>query len=84
VASTSVTFVSRAAYEAGVRQALGLAKPCVAVRGTRTLGKADMKLNDYLPVMEVDPQTYTVHADGRLLSCEPAAVLPMAQRYFLF
>jgi len=84
VASTSVTFVSRAAHEAGVRQALGLAKPCVAVRGTRTLGKTDMKLNDYLPVMEVDPQTYTVRADGRLLSCEPAAVLPMAQRYFLF
>jgi urease subunit alpha len=84
VASTSVTFVSRAAHEAGVRHALGLAKPCVAVRGTRTLGKADMKLNDYLPIMEVDPQTYTVRADGRLLSCEPAAVLPMAQRYFLF
>jgi urease subunit alpha len=84
VASTSVTFVSRAAHEAGVRHALGLAKPCVAVRGTRTLGKADMKLNDYLPIMDVDPQTYTVRADGRLLSCEPAAVLPMAQRYFLF
>jgi len=84
VASTAVTFVSRAAAEAGVADRLGLAKRCVAVHGTRTVRKADMKLNDYCPRMEVDPQTYEVRADGRLLTCEPAAVLPLAQRYFLF
>jgi len=84
VSSTSITFLSRAAHEAGVQRTLGLAKACVAVRGTRTVSKADMKLNDYLPVMEVDAQTYAVRADGRLLTCEPATVLPLAQRYFLF
>jgi len=59
-------------------------KRLVAVAGTRTIGKADMKLNDYLPRMEVDPETYEVRADGVLLTCEPAATLPLAQRYFLF
>jgi urease subunit alpha len=54
------------------------------VKNTRTIGKADLKLNDYQPVMEVCPQTYQVRADGELLVCEPAVVLPMAQRYFLF
>ena len=83
-ASTSLTFVSAAAADAGLRERLSLAKPCVAVRGTRSVTKQDMKLNDYRPVMEVDPQTYEVRADGRLLTCEPADVLPMAQRYFLF
>jgi urease subunit alpha len=56
----------------------------VAVKGTRSIGKADMVLNDYAPVMEVDSQTYEVRADGMLLTCEPAKVLPLAQRYFLF
>ncbi len=82
--ASSVTFVSRAAHDAGIGAALGLAKATVPVRATRGLGKADMVLNDALPVIEVDPETYEVRADGELLICEPAEVLPMAQRYFLF
>ena len=81
---SSVTFVSRAALQSEALRTLGLAKPLEAVRGTRTLGKADMIHNDYRPCIEVDPETYEVRADGVLLTCEPAAVLPMAQRYFLF
>jgi urease subunit alpha len=81
---TSVTFVSQAALDSGAVAKLGLSKPLVAVIGTRKLGKRDMKLNDALPTMEVDPETYAVRADGALLICEPAPVLPMAQRYFLF
>jgi len=65
-------------------QRLGLAKQVEAVRNTRAIGKREMIHNDALPVIEVDPQTYEVRADGVLLTCEPAAVLPMAQRYFLF
>jgi urease subunit alpha len=61
-----------------------LQKTAVAVSNTRQLSKRDMKLNDALPQMEVDPETYEVRADGELLTCEPATVLPMAQRYFLF
>ena len=81
----SVSFVSAAAQDAGVRDRLGLAKQTVAVQNTRGgIGKAAMKLNDYCPVIEVNPETYEVRADGQLLTCEPAAVLPMAQRYFLF
>jgi urease subunit alpha len=80
----SVTFVSEAAAAGGVKAALGLAKDVVAVRGTRGIGKKDMKLNDLCPKVEVDPETYEVRADGELLTCEPAEVLPMAQRYFLF
>jgi urease subunit alpha len=82
--ATSVTFVSGAALEAGVPKRLGLAKRAVAVRGTRAVGKRDLVLNDALPVIEVDPQTYEVRADGELLTAEPASVLPLAQRYFLF
>jgi urease subunit alpha len=82
--ATSLTFVSRAALEAGVGARLGLRKRLAAVRGTRTVRKRDMVLNDALPAMEVDPQTYEVRADGELLTCEPATVLPLAQRYFLF
>jgi urease subunit alpha len=63
---------------------LQLRKRLVPVRDTRNLRKSDMILNDYLPVMEVDPQTYEVRADGQLLTCAPASVLPLAQRYFLF
>jgi urease subunit alpha len=81
---TSVTFVSQAALDSSTVVKLGLGKPLVAVAGTRKLGKRDMKLNDLLPAMEVDPETYAVRADGVLLTCEPATVLPMAQRYFLF
>ena len=82
--TTSVTFVSRAAVRGGAIDKLGLTKPLVAVANTRKLGKRDMKLNDTLPAIEVDPETYAVRADGVLLTCEPATVLPMAQRYFLF
>ena len=82
--STSVTFVSHAAIEAGVAERLGLRRRVVACRGTRAVRKADLVHNAYAPHMEVDPQTYEVRADGVLLTCEPAKVLPMAQRYFLF
>ena len=81
---TSVTFVSQAALSNPEVARLGLSKPLVAVSGTRNLGKTDMKLNDALPAIEVDPETYAVRADGELLTCEPAKVLPLAQRYFLF
>jgi len=83
-AATSVSFVSQAALEGHLAQRLDLRKRLVAVRGTRRIGKADMVLNDYLPHIEVDAQTYEVRADGQLLTCEPASVLPLAQRYFLF
>jgi urease subunit alpha len=81
---TSVTFVSQAALNGKVVPKLGLVKPLIAVSGTRQLSKRDMKLNDALPAIEVDAETYAVRADGVLLTCEPASVLPMAQRYFLF
>ncbi|MCC5658688.1 urease subunit alpha [Nostoc sp. XA010] len=82
--ATSLTFVSQAALEKEIPSQLGLQKATVAVSGTRQLSKRDMKLNDALPHIEVDPETYQVRADGELLICEPATVLPMAQRYFLF
>ena len=84
IAAGSVTFVSQAALAAGVGEALGLKKRLVAVQGCRSVQKTDLIHNDYLPVIEVDPQNYQVRADGQLLWCEPASVLPMAQRYFLF
>ena len=84
IAATSLTFVSQAALNNDIAALLGLQKSVVAVSGTRTLSKRDLKLNDALPRMEVDPETYEVRADGELLTCEPATVLPMAQRYFLF
>ncbi|NER84580.1 MAG: urease subunit alpha, partial [Leptolyngbya sp. SIO1D8] len=84
IAATSLTFVSQAAIEADIATQIGLQKPAVAVGGIRSIGKADMKLNNYQPQMEVNPETYEVRADGELLTCEPAEVLPMAQRYFLF
>jgi urease subunit alpha len=80
----AVIFASQASTDAGVGGQLGLAKELVAVKGTRGIGKRDMVLNDALPEIEVDPETYEVRADGELLTCEPAEVLPMAQRYFLF
>jgi len=83
-AATRMTFMSRAALERGVPEQLGLRSLIGEVRGCRGLRKSDMRLNDLLPVIEVDPQTYEVRADGELLVCEPAKVLPMAQRYFLF
>ncbi len=81
---TSLTFVSQAALDDGIGRRLGLQRPLVAVKGTRTVQKKDLLLNDYQPVMTVDAQTYEVRADGLLLTCEPATVLPLAQRYFLF
>jgi urease subunit alpha len=82
--ATSVTFVSKAALRNPAVRRLKLAKPLVAVANTRKIGKRDMKLNDALPRMDVDPETYAVRADGELLVCEPASELPLAQRYFLF
>nr|WP_295461591.1 urease subunit alpha [Mesorhizobium sp.] len=83
--ASSVTFVSQAAVDLGVREKLGVEKELVAVENTRGgIGKASMVLNDAMPHIEVDPETYEVRADGELLTCEPAKVLPMAQRYFLF
>ena len=82
--ATSFTFVSQAALEREIPSQLSLQKQVVAVSGTRQLSKRDMKLNDALPHIEVDSETYEVRADGELLTCEPATVLPMAQRYFLF
>ncbi len=83
--SGAVTFVSGAALARGLGRELGVARPLVAVSNTRGgISKASMVLNDRTPVMEVDPETYEVRADGELLICEPATVLPMAQRYFLF
>jgi urease subunit alpha len=84
VGKTSMTFVSQAAHQDGIADRLGLKKQVVPVANTRKLSKRDMKLNDLLPQMEVDPETYEVRANGELLTCEPATVLPMAQRYFLF
>ena len=83
-AATSVSFVSQAGLGGGMARRLGLHKRLVPVMRTRALSKRDMILNDYLPHIEVDPQTYEVRADGQLLTCEPASVLPLAQRYFLF
>ena len=85
VTATSLTFVSKASIENGLAERLGVQKQLVAVENVRGgIGKKDMILNDATPFIEVDPETYDVHADGELLVCEPAAVLPMAQRYFLF
>ncbi|MEO0615222.1 MAG: urease subunit alpha [Pseudomonadota bacterium] len=84
LANSAVTFLSQAAHEGGLREFLGLQKTTLPVEDTRNIGKADMVLNDALPEIEVDPETYEVRADGELLTCEPADVLPMAQRYFLY
>ena len=82
---SSALFVSRASIEAGIAERYGLSRPLLAVSDTRSgISKKSMKLNDATPRIEVDPETYEVRADGELLTCEPAAELPMAQRYFLF
>jgi urease subunit alpha len=82
--ASAITFVSKAALDVGIGRELGLSRMVEAVENTRVIGKASMILNDALPVIEVDPETYEVRADGVLLTCEPAYLLPMAQRYFLF
>ncbi|WP_349358661.1 urease subunit alpha [Stappia sp.] len=85
VTASAVTFVSQAAYDAGIKERLGLDKLVLPVANTRGgISKASMILNDAVPRIEVDPETYEVRADDELLTCEPAEVLPMAQRYFLF
>jgi urease subunit alpha len=84
LARSSLTFVSQAALGSGVAEAYGLHKRLAAVKGCRRVTKKDMVHNAYAPTMQIDAQTYEVRADGQLLTCEPAAVLPMAQRYFLF
>jgi urease subunit alpha len=84
IGSTSLTFVSEASLREGKVSNLGLSRRLEAVRRCRTITKKDMVLNDSLPKIEVDPETYTVKADGVHLTCEPATVLPLAQRYFLF
>jgi urease alpha subunit len=80
----SITFVSKAAFDAGIKQTLGLKKCVLPVTNCRQIGKKDMKHNDAMPNIQVNPETYEVVVDGELLSCEPATDLPMAQRYFLF
>ncbi|MED5240174.1 MAG: urease subunit alpha [Pseudomonadota bacterium] len=82
--ATTMTFISQAAMDAGIPEQLKLANRIGVVKGCRTVQKKDMLLNDWQPNLEVDPQTYQVRADGQLLTCDPADVLPMAQRYFLF
>ncbi len=82
--ATRVSFVSQAAIDADVCERLGLSSPLVACRDARTVRKQDMKLNAACPTLTVDPQTYEVHCDGELLTCEPLAELPLAQRYHLF
>ncbi|WP_341366947.1 urease subunit alpha [Yoonia sp. BS5-3] len=84
VENSAVTFVSAAAQDAGLGDRLGLAKTTLPVVNTRGIGKTDLKLNDAMPAVEVNPETYEVRADGELLTCEPAQELPMAQRYFLY
>ncbi|QXX76740.1 urease subunit alpha [Methylovirgula sp. HY1] len=84
LAASCITFMSAAAIAEGVPEMLGLARIISPVRDTRNIGKSAMKLNNALPVIEVDPETYEVRADGELMTCEPMAELPLAQRYFLF
>ena len=84
VEKSAVSFVSQAAQEMNIANSLHLAKQTVAVKGTRDISKLDMVMNNCIPEIEVDSETYEVHADGELLTCEPASELPMAQRYFLF
>ncbi len=84
IGATAMTFMSQVACDRGIKDQLGLTKLVVPVTNTRNLSKRDMKLNDLLPNIEVDPETYEVRANGELLTCEPATELPMAQRYFLF
>jgi urease subunit alpha len=84
LARGSLSFVSQASLASGAVEGYGLHKRLAVVKGCRVATKRDMVHNAYLPAMQIDPQTYEVRADGVLLGCEPATVLPMAQRYFLF
>ena len=81
---SSVTFVSKLSNSNGIREKLGISKETISVKNTRDIGKASMILNNHTPEIEVNPETYEVYANGELLTCEPADVLPMAQRYFMY
>jgi urease subunit alpha len=83
-AATSITFLSKAALAAGLHEKLGLKKTAVAVKNCRNIGKKDLIHNTGTPDIAVDPETYEVRIDGHLITCEPATILPLAQRYFLF
>jgi urease subunit alpha len=83
-AATSITFLSQAAMSAGLPQKLGLKKIARAVRNCRKIGKKDLLHNSATPKIDVDPETYEVRVDGNLITCDPATILPLAQRYFLF
>ena len=84
VERSAVLFISAAAQADGLRGAIGLQKQTLAVKNTRNIGKADMIHNAAMPLIEVNPETYEVRADGELLICEPARDLPLAQRYFMY
>ena len=85
VGSTNITFVSQYAYEHGIKEELGLDKIVLPVRNTRTLTKRDMKLNDYIPkTIKIDPQSFEVTIDDKLITCDPEEVISLAQRYYLF
>ena len=80
---SSYTFLSKNSIDQNIPKKLGLQKNCIAVENTRNIGKSQLKLNNKLPNISVDPQTYEVFSDGELLTCEPLNEVPMAQRYFL-
>lgn len=82
--ASCITFVSEAAYKAGIKEKLALEKQVLPVKGCRDIGKKDMCLNGYMPVIEVDPETYKVTVDGKVVTCKPAETLPLAQLYYLF
>ena len=84
VEKSAIGFVSQAAQDDKLAEKIDLIKTTLPVQNTRTISKSDMLMNNYQPEIEVNPETYEVHADGELLTCEPAKELPMAQRYFLF
>ena len=84
VPQSCVTFISQAAMDAGIPAKYGLKKRVEVVKGTRNIGKRDMKFNDATPKMHVDPESYEVSADGMMCTCEPAVELPLTQGYFLF
>ena len=84
VEKSAISFVSQSAQDDKLAEKIDLIKTTLPVQNTRTISKSDMLMNNYQPEIEVNPETYEVHADGELLTCEPAKELPMAQRYFLF
>jgi len=84
VPETSVLFVSQASLEAGVAGGYGLKKRVAAVKGCRGIGKRDMKFNDYMPAMKVDPERYTVEADGKVCTAEPSVELPLTQQFYVY